>query len=120
MSIHLDFSDPRPIYRQIMDEIQRAVVMGMLRAHDPLPSARQLSVDLRLNPNTVTQAYRELEREGLVYVRRGQGTFVADVEVDGRKRNELVRGIAERAVFEAHRHGADVETLIDAMRHIAK
>jgi len=73
---HIDPADSRPIYLQIMDEVRRAVVVGTLGPDSPLPSVRQLAADLRVNPNTVQQAYRELEREGLIYVRRGQGTFV--------------------------------------------
>jgi GntR family transcriptional regulator len=119
VQIHINVSDPRPIYRQIIDEVRRAVVRGALQRDDALPSVRQLAVDLRVNPNTVTQAYRELEREGVVYVRRGEGTFVADVEVDVSARNQIVRSIAERAVIEIHRSGADVDALIDAIREVA-
>ena len=77
MQLSINTADPRPIYVQIMDEIRRAVVLGTLRPDDALPSVRQLAGDLRVNPNTVAQAYRELEREGITYVQRGQGTFVA-------------------------------------------
>ena len=77
MQLTINTADPRPIYVQIMDEVRRAIVLDTLRPEDPLPSVRQLAGDLRVNPNTVAQAYRELERSGTVYVRRGQGTFVA-------------------------------------------
>src|SRR3954466_6322867 len=77
MFIEVDTSDPRPIYQQIVSEIERAVSLGAVRAGDPLPSARQLAVDLRINPNTAKQAIRELERRGIAEVRRGLGTYVS-------------------------------------------
>ena len=105
MRIAINETDARPIYQQIVDEVRRGVVVGALKAEDPLPSVRQLAADLRLNPNTVQQAYRELEREGLVQMRRGKGTFVADM-ADGRtvrERRKVAAAVAEAAVREAHR-----------------
>lgn len=119
MRVLIDNADARPIYLQIMDEVRRGIVLGTLRSEDALPSVRQLAVELRVNPNTVAQAYRELEREGVVYVRRGQGTFVAPVEAAGEDRRSLLRGVAERALLDAHRNGAGAEDLIEAIRKIA-
>jgi len=64
--VTLDPRDARPLYLQIMDEVRRALVLGTLRAEDPLPSVRELASELVVNPRTVSQAYRELEREGVV------------------------------------------------------
>jgi GntR family transcriptional regulator len=115
----IDTADTRPIYVQIMDEIRRGLVLGTLQAEDPLPSVRQMSADLRVNPNTVAQAYRELEREGVVYVRRGQGTFVAPVSVNGAQRRALARAVAERALIDAYRNGIGAPELIEAIREAA-
>ena len=119
MHISINPSDPRAIYVQIMDEVRRALVVGTLRPEDPLPSVRQLAADLRLNPNTVAQAYRELEREGLVYVRRGQGTFVAGLQGLAVEREGLARAVAERALVDAHRNGIGAEELVEAIRGVA-
>ena len=119
MHIVLNTTDARPIYVQIMDEVRRALVLGALRPEDPLPSVRQLAGDLRLNPNTVAQAYRELQREGLIYVRRGQGAFVADRPAAAPDRDLLVREVAARALLDAHRHGLSAEDLIAAIREAA-
>ena len=116
MHVSINTTDPRPIYVQIMDEVRRALVVGTLRSEDPLPSVRQLAADLRLNPNTVAQAYRELEREGVVYVRRGQGTFVAEQASPGQERGALARDVAARALLDAHRHGLGAEELVEAIR----
>lgn len=120
MLIHIDEGDPRPIYQQIVDEVRRALVTGTLGAEDPLPSVRQLAGELRVNPNTVQQAYRELEREGIVYVRRGQGTFVADVpNGTARERRALSAAVAERALREAYRNGLGADELIEAIQKAA-
>lgn len=121
MLISIDTADARPIYVQIMDEIRRAVVLGTVGPDDPLPSVRQLAGELKVNPNTVQQAYRELERDGLVYVRRGQGTFVAEeaaVQSD-RERGELARMVADRALREAYRNGLSAEDLVAAIEEAA-
>ncbi|HEY9225126.1 MAG TPA: GntR family transcriptional regulator, partial [Gemmatimonadaceae bacterium] len=73
--ISIDVSDPRPIYVQIVDEVRRAVVIGALQPDEPIPSVRQLASELGVNPNTVKQAYQELERLGVTYVERGNGTY---------------------------------------------
>jgi GntR family transcriptional regulator len=119
MHISVDVNDPRPIYIQIIDEVRRALVTGMLEPDEPLPSVRQLAGELRVNPNTVSQAYRELEREGLVEVRRGQGTFVVNAKVPDRQRRTLARDVALRALRDAHRNGLDTAELIHAIRAAA-
>lgn len=111
--------DPRPIYVQIMDEVRRAVALGDLEAEQPLPSVRELAGALRVNPNTVSQAYRELESEGTVYVRRGRGTFVAPDVDRAEERDALAREVAERALRDAYRHGLEPGELIEAVRREA-
>jgi GntR family transcriptional regulator len=87
---------------------------------DPLPSVRELAAELRVNPNTVAQAYRELVRGGVVYMRRGQGTFVSpDVRVDGEERRSLALDVARRALVDAHRNGLGIEELVTALRQVA-
>ncbi len=119
MLIAINPSDPRPIYHQIMDEIRRALVVGTIAPDDPLPSVRQLAGELRINPNTVQQAYRELEREGFVHVKRGLGTFVSGVLSRQSEREELAQSLANRALSEAHRHGLSADDLVAAVREAA-
>jgi len=104
MLIDLDLADGRPLYQQIVDEVRRAVAQGALAPDDALPSVRALATELRVNPNTVQQAYRELERAGVVYSRRGQGTFAARNGV-AEHRELLLRDVTERALKEARRFG---------------
>ncbi|HET7321870.1 MAG TPA: GntR family transcriptional regulator [Longimicrobiaceae bacterium] len=119
MLITIDPDDARPIYVQIVDEVRRARVLGTVRPDEALPSVRQLAMELRVNPNTVQQAYRELEREGIAYVRRGQGTFVAEGAVNGKERHAMARGVAERALIDAHRNGLGAEELVETIREVA-
>jgi GntR family transcriptional regulator len=120
MLVNLNPHDARPLYLQIMDEVRRALVVGTLRPEDPLPSVRELASELVVNPRTVSQAYRELEREGVVYVRRGQGTFVAPDAHPGRQeRLALGREVAKRALLEARRSGLGVEDLLMFIREVA-
>ena len=116
MLVNLDPRDARPLYLQIMDEVRRALVVGTLRPEDPLPSVRELAADLAINPRTVSQAYGELERDGVVYVRRGQGTFVAPGARPDRE--ALGRAVAKRALLEARRNGLGAEELMTIIREV--
>lgn len=121
MLVNIDPRDERPLYLQIMDEVRRALVVGTLQAEDPLPSVRELASELVVNPRTVSQAYRELEREGVIYVRRGQGTFVApNVHPDRNERRALASGVARRALLDAQRNGLGVEELVMMIREAAE
>ena len=121
MQIHLSRSDERPLYVQIMDGVRRGLVRGTLRPEDPLPSVRDLASDLRVNPRTVSQAYAELERDGVVQVRHGKGTFVApEVRPDQRERPRLAKQVARRALADASRNGLVLEELLEALREIGE
>ena len=120
MLVNLDPNDGRPLYLQIMDEVRREIVVGTLRAEDPLPSVRELAAELVVNPRTVSQAYQELEREGVVYVRRGQGTFVSpNAQRDGKERRTVARAVAKRALLEARRNFLAVEELVSMIQEVA-
>lgn len=120
MLVNLDPRDARPLYLQIMDEVRRALVVGSLRPEDPLPSVRELASELAVNPRTVSQAYGELEREGVVYVRRGQGTFVSPgVQPQANERAALARAVAKRALLDARRNGLGAEELLAGIREMA-
>lgn len=65
-----------PTYLQIVQQAKRALRLGVLQPGDRLPTAKEVVAATAVNPNTVLKAYRDLEREGLVAPRPGQGTFV--------------------------------------------
>src|SRR3954467_7044475 len=66
-----------PIYRQLVEQVRRDVMLGRLGPGDQLPTLREVVETLAINPNTVVKAYAELEHEGVVVRRQGTGTFVA-------------------------------------------
>lgn len=97
----VQFDLTRPIYLQIVDHICRRVARGVLAPGARLPSLRDLALELEVNPNTVQHAYQELERRGLTYTRRGEGTFLSDdPQLVNRLRQELAGQAAERYLAE--------------------
>jgi len=76
--LHIDPADATPIWKQIQDGVRRLVASGGLAPGAPVPSVRELSRDLRINPATVAKAYQRLTEDGLLTVRRGEGTYVAE------------------------------------------
>jgi GntR family transcriptional regulator len=122
MLFDIDAADPRPVYRQIVDEVRRCASVGVLKPGDALPAVRQLAADLKVNANTVQHAYRTLEQEGAVHVKRGLGTFVSAPAKDlpkGRQAAAVARQIAERMLREGFRHGLLASDLIAALEEIA-
>jgi GntR family transcriptional regulator len=121
MLVDVDPADPRPVYRQIADEIRRCVSVGILKTEEPLPAISKLAAQLKVNANTVQHAYRTLEQEGVVYVKRGMGTFVSTraVELGRGKQTVVARQIAERMLREGFRHGLLASELIAALQEIA-
>lgn len=77
MEFHIDAASRTPIYRQLAEQIRSAIARGRLQANGRLPSVRDLSRRLVINPNTVAKVYTELERDGLLVTRHGLGVFVA-------------------------------------------
>jgi GntR family transcriptional regulator len=73
----IDRTSPLPVYVQLAEQIRLLIHRGALGPGDPLPTVRELAVALRLNANTVTRVYRDLQQEGLLRLERGLGTFVA-------------------------------------------
>ena len=118
--IELKKGDARPVYRQIADDVCRAITVGVLRAGDALPSTRELAAELKVNPNTVIHAYRTLAAERVIEMRRGLGTFVSAAPRDTRQAPAvLARQVAERALRDAFRHGVLATDLIEALQEIA-
>ena len=76
--ISLSQSDPRALYLQVIEQIQRRVAVGDLPPGTELPSIRQLAADLSVSVITIKRAYLELEREGTITTRQGKGSVVAD------------------------------------------
>ncbi|MDH3628912.1 MAG: GntR family transcriptional regulator [Acidobacteriota bacterium] len=78
MDLRIDPTDAVPIYAQVVDQIKALIASRALRPGDPMPSVRELAVNLRINRNTASKAYQTLEAEGILASRQGQGTVVAE------------------------------------------
>ncbi|HZU36784.1 MAG TPA: GntR family transcriptional regulator [Gemmataceae bacterium] len=94
MSFHINTASRLPIYQQLAQQIREGIARGELPPEMGLPSVRQLSRELVVNPNTVARAYTELEREGLLISRPGRGIYVAQ------PRNDLTRAARDRRLLE--------------------
>ncbi len=75
-----EFKDDRPIYTQLLEQIQRMIISGKYKPGDRLPTVRDLASEAAVNPNTVQRALTELERIGLVYSQRTSGRMITDDE----------------------------------------
>lgn len=94
--IAINYRDPRPIYEQVKFGLRRLILTGVLNPDDKMPSVRELSAQLAINPNTVQRAYRELEAEGYIYSVPGKGSFVAaDKQVDQSRIDTLLKQLDE-------------------------
>jgi GntR family transcriptional regulator len=82
MQFQCDTTARMPIYRQLMDQVRIAVARGQAQPGDRLPSVRQLSRELVVNPNTIAKAYGELERDGIINTRPGLGAFIAKPQAE--------------------------------------
>jgi DNA-binding transcriptional regulator YhcF (GntR family) len=69
-----------PIYLQIIDKIQKDIVLGRLKMGEKLPSVRLMAMDLKVNVNTVQRVYQELERDEIIFTQRGIGSFITEDE----------------------------------------
>ena len=118
MLLRIDASDAVPIWRQIEDEMRRMVALGKFSSGEAVPSVRDLSKDLRVNPATVAKAYQRLTEAGLLEVRRGEGTFVANPPAPVRKqeRRQVLEAAALRYASIAATIGATSE---EALSEIA-
>ncbi len=107
--LDLNTADDRPIYGQIADRVKFAVAAGVLRPGEMVPSVRELSKQLVVNPNTVARAYRDLQAEGLLDSVRGTGLQVAEgaTERCREARRGYVRGRLRGAIEEAVRSAMD-------------
>jgi len=99
------------VYVQIENHVQFAIASGRLKQSDQLPSVRELSERLDVNPNTVAKAYRDLEVMGLLYTRRGMGVFVAKgIEAKCRERcRQRIVGRLHEVVAEAKAAGVSLK-----------
>ena len=108
-----------PIHRQISDGVRMAVSTGRLQIGDELPSVRGMAVRLRVNPNTVARAYRDLEAQGVLETRRGRGTYISRLAGRGSKRGtqEVIEAGAGEFIEVARQGGMSDEEIVTVLQH---
>jgi GntR family transcriptional regulator len=110
IEFHLDNRSGVPAYLQLVQQVRRAIRLGMLRPGDQLPTVKEVVAALTINPNTVLHAYRQLDLEGIVDGRRGVGTFVAAASAPPPSDAlRTLRSSLERWVARARAEGLDDE-----------
>jgi GntR family transcriptional regulator len=116
-------SSGEPIYRQLIEQVERFIVSGMLSAGDELPSVRQLAINLEINPMTISKAYSILEAKELLERRRGRGMFVADHHRKAKhieQRLDLIRPLIKDTILKARQLAITDAEFIDLARSIQK
>jgi GntR family transcriptional regulator len=112
--------DPKsgvPFYRQIIEQIRYGIATGKLKVGEQLPTVRSLAVDLKVNLNTVSKAYRELEIQNVLETQQGTGTFIGTVKVEipENERQRKINDICTEFLNIAATYGFSAKDLIDEL-----
>jgi GntR family transcriptional regulator len=117
--------DPKagvPFYRQIIDQIKFGIASGNLKAGEQLPTVRSLAVELKVNLNTVTKAYKELEIQNILETQQGTGTFIGKSEIqipEGEKKTKLA-SICNEFMTIAFSYGFTSDDMINELKKHSK
>ncbi len=112
----MEFKDNVPIYIQIEQHLYRLIVQGELPAGQRIPSVRQLAVDLTVNVNTVQRAFQEMNNQGILFTKRGEGNFVTeDTALLEKTKKELLTRELDDFVENMHRLGVKNDELIPTL-----
>jgi GntR family transcriptional regulator len=113
LNFTLDPVNGVPIYRQIIQQIEYAILSGRMRAGDRLPTIRALAVELKTNPNTIARAYNEMEIKGILVTQVGSGTYISDKKpvLDDDRLNRKIREVLGRFIQEMQGLGVDKREL---------
>lgn len=93
--ISIDYSNKAPIYEQIVNSVEKLIVLGIWKEDDKLPSVRSLGIELSTNPNTIQKAYTILENRGVIYTVKGIGNFVAKNDLKSKKIDDILNETKE-------------------------
>ena len=113
--------DPKtgiPFYRQIIDQIKYGIASGSLLAGEQLPTVRALAVELKVNLNTVTKAYKELEIQNILATQQGTGTFIGrtDIKIPEKERTKKLQSICNEFTSIAFSYGFSTDDIINYLQ----
>lgn len=114
----LDYSSGVPVYRQIIDQIRFGIASGQLKLGEQLPTVRALAVELKVNLNTVSKAYKELEIKNILETQQGTGTFINTIEqvVAEKEREDKLKEICTQFTSVAYSYGYSLDEIIKEMK----
>jgi len=114
LRFRLDLKSGVPYYKQVILQVEMAIVDGRLENGDQLPTVRSLAVALKINPNTVGRAYNELEIRGIVNTQQGTGTFISDkkIELTDVEKEKILAEMTRPYLSNARAYGFTLEELI--------
>lgn len=116
-----EFSDDRPIYAQLMEQIQLKIISGVYKAGDKLPSVRDMAAEASVNPNTMQKALSELERTGLVFSQRTSGRFISeDNNMIKNMRDDLAKDQIEKFLSNMDKIGYSRKETISLLEDLVK
>jgi GntR family transcriptional regulator len=118
MQFQISVQNGAPIYQQIVEQVKLLVAGGRLKAGDDVPPIRVLAEQLRINPNTVARAYLELERAGLITMRQGFGTTVAQMKspLSPKEKLKILARSADALLADARHLNVPLEEVIKLLR----
>lgn len=118
MNITINTKDGVPIYRQIANQIRYMVASGLLQPGEEISPVRTLALAVNVTPNTVVKAYDELEAAGVIYKRRGAGTYISDEQspLADRERRRIIEARIDTLLAEAHQLDFSAPDLLDLVR----
>ena len=116
----IDYSAGVPIYRQIIDQIRFGIATGQLKIGEQLPTVRALAVELKVNLNTVSKAYKELEIRGILETQQGTGTFVNKTEsvIPEKERQEKLNDICTQFLTIGMSYGFGLDDIIANLKNM--
>ncbi len=115
----MDFDNKRPIYSQIEEALKGQIARGSLPPGSKMPSIRDLAMQYKVNPNTVQRAYSNLETMGILFTRRGQGTFVADnIQKIQQLKEQLAVEVARSYLKGARSLGLSENYIVDLIQRL--
>jgi GntR family transcriptional regulator len=114
----LDPKSGTPFYRQIIDQIKFGIASGNLKAGEQLPTVRALAVELKVNLNTVTKAYKELEIQSILETQQGTGTFIGknEIKIPEKEKVKKLQSICNEFTSIAFSYGFSKNDIINELQ----
>ena len=117
----MEFKDNIPIYLQIEQYLYRQIALGKMKAGEKIPSVRKLALELTVNVNTVQRALQEMNTQGILYTKRGEGNFVTeDTELLSKTKQSLIYSELDEFVQNMEKLGVKKDKLVSTLTEYLK